>query len=123
MILVDASVWIDHIRASDSALSKLLSRREVFTHPFVIGEIALGHLRPRDLVLSELQKLRSTEIASAAEVLRFVDRYHLFGRGVGYVDVHLLAATMLTDDCALWTRDKRLHGIAQELGIAAEGLD
>jgi len=123
MILIDASVWIDHIREPDRALSNLLLRDQVLTHPFVIGEIALGDLRSRDRVLDELQQLEIAEIASDPEVLRYIARYQLFGRGVGYVDVHLLASTTLTDDCALWTRDKRLRVVAEQLGAAAKGLN
>jgi predicted nucleic acid-binding protein len=89
----------------------------------VIGEIALGHLRSRDRVLVELRKLRTAEVASDPELLRFIERHKLFGRGVGYIDVHLVASAILTDNCALWTRDKRLRGIAEQIGAVAKGLN
>jgi predicted nucleic acid-binding protein len=123
MILVDASVWIDHVRAPDADLGRLLSQNDVLTHPFVIGEIALGHVRSRKGVLAGLQVLDLAEMAEDAEVLRFIDRYGLYGLGIGYIDVHLLASTVLTLHASLWTRDKRLRAAAQRLGVAAKGLN
>ena len=120
MILVDTSVWVDHFRVGHSALAELLERGDVLTYPFVIGEIALGNLRQRDLVLRTLSALPGAVVATDGEVLRFIDRYALFGRGVGYVDVHLLAAVKLTAGSQLWTFDKRLNDIAVELGVAAD---
>ena len=123
MILVDASVWIDHIRAPDTALSGLLSRNEVVTHPFVIGEVALGQFRTREDVLFRLGRLPNADVAMYPEVLRFIERYRLYGLGIGYIDVHLLASTLLTEYSALWTRDKRLRAAAEKLGVAAAGLN
>ena len=122
MILVDTSVWVDYLRAGNESLVELLRRGEVLTHPFVIGEIALGDLRQRELVLGTLSRLPGAAVATHAEVMRFVDRRALFGRGVGYVDVHLLAAARLTTGASLWTYDKRLHQIAASLGLAAPRL-
>ncbi len=119
MILVDTSVWIGHLRAVDKALAKLLDGGMVLTHPFIIGELALGNLRQREAVLTALSDLPSASIATDAEVLHFIEHHALFGRGVGYIDAHLLAAVRLTADAALWTSDKRLHGIAVQLGLAA----
>jgi len=119
MILVDTSVWIDHLRANSEALTGLLAQGAVLAHPFVIGELALGQLRQRTTILNSLAALPRAEIATEREVLRFVERHALFGRGIGYVDVHLLAATRLTANALLWTSDKRLHGVADELGLAA----
>ena len=119
MILVDTSVWIDHLRRGDKALAGLLDTARVLVHPFVIGELALGNLRQRDLVLSVLSDLPHASIATDAEVLHFIGRHALFGRGVGYVDVHLLAVTRLTAGSKLWTLDKRLNDVAVELRIAA----
>ena len=96
MILVDTSVWIDHLRADNALLAGLLNSGRVLTDPFVIGELALGHMRRRDVVLASLLDLPRAGVATDAEVLRFIDRQALFGRGIGYVDVHLLAAVRLT---------------------------
>ena len=119
MILVDASVWIDHLRAGDERLTALLDAREVLGHSFVTGELALGNLRRRDAVLSDLRDLPQATVASDDEVLQLIDRQALFGRGIGYVDAHLLAAVRLTADTKLWTRDRRLQTVATELGLAA----
>ncbi|MEQ1865824.1 MAG: type II toxin-antitoxin system VapC family toxin [Micropepsaceae bacterium] len=118
MILVDTSIWVDHLRASDQALADLLDAGKVLTHPFVIGEISLGNLTRRAPVLSALSNLPKAVTATDAEVLKFVDAHQLFGLGIGYIDVHLLAAVRLTGGAELWTRDKRLHSIAAELGLA-----
>lgn len=118
MILVDTSVWVGHLRAVDRALAELLDSGMVLAHPFVIGELALGNLRQREIVLTALSDLPSASIATDAEVLHFIGHHALFGRGIGYIDAHLLAAVRLTADAALWTTDKRLHGIADQLGLA-----
>jgi predicted nucleic acid-binding protein len=118
VILVDTSVWVDHLRAGDKALGSLLDAGMVLAHPFVIGELALGNLRQREIVLSALSNLPHASIATDAEVLHFIDRHALFGRGIGYVDTHLLAAARLTAGAELWTKDKRLHGVAVQLGLA-----
>jgi predicted nucleic acid-binding protein len=119
VILVDTSVWIDHLRGGNSALAELLEQEAALTHPFVIGEIALGNLQQRELVLRTLSRLPGAVIATDVEVLRFIDRHALFGRGVGYVDIHLLAATRLTAGSQLWTLDKRLADVAAQLGMDA----
>lgn len=118
MILVDTSVWVDHLRAGNNRLSGLLEGGLVVTHPFVIGEIALGHLRARDEFLHLLGSLPKAIEATNTEVLEFINTHRLFGRGIGYIDSHLLAAARLSVGAALWTRDKRLHSIAKELGLA-----
>jgi predicted nucleic acid-binding protein len=117
VILVDTSVWVDHLRAGDKALTDLLDTGMVLAHPFVIGELALANLRQREVVLGALSDLPQANVATDAEVLHFIERHALFGRGVGYVDVHLLVAVRLTAG-ASWTHDKRLHGIADQLGLA-----
>ncbi len=119
MILVDASVWIDHLRADDERLTALLDGEEALGHPFIMGELALGNLRQREVVLRALRRLPQATVASDQEVLRLIDRQALFGRGIGYVDAHLLAAVRLTADARLWTRDRRLQSVAAELGLAA----
>ena len=122
MILVDTSVWVDHLRAADKTLAALLETGAVLVHPFVTGELALGTLRQRDLVLGALQDLPQAGVATDQEVLRFISLHRLFGLGVGHVDAHLLAAVRLAQDALLWTRDQRLHSVAQQLGLAANGL-
>ena len=92
MILVDTSVWIEHLRSASAILMELLGNGSVLGHPFVLGELALGNLRQRDDILRVLRRLPQATSASHAEVLQLIDREALFGRGMGYVDVHLLAA-------------------------------
>jgi hypothetical protein len=118
VILVDTSVWVDHLRAGNRALVELLNAASVLTHPFVLGELALGDLRQRTIVLEALSDLPEANVASDVEVLHFIGSHHLFGHGIGYVDVHLLAAVRLTAGAALWTHDKRLQSVAERLGLA-----
>ena len=118
MILVDTSVWIDHLRATDTLLTERLIAGQVLVHPFVIGELALGNLRQRLDVLDALQGMPYAEVASDAEVLHFIDQRQLAGLGIGYIDVHLLASTQLLAGSSLWTRDKRLLAAASKLGLA-----
>ena len=119
MILVDTSVWINHLRAADERLAALLDAREVLGHPFVTGEVALGSLPRREVVLSDLRDLPQAAVATDEEVLDLIGRQALFGRGIGYVDAHLLAAARLTLDARLWTADRSLQSVAAELGLAA----
>jgi len=118
VILVDTSVWIEHLKSGAEQLTALLSGGEVLGHPFVMGELALGNLRQREALLSDLQDLPQAIVASDEEVLSLINRQTLFGRGIGYVDAHLLAAVLLTADSKLWTRDRRLQVVAAELGVA-----
>lgn len=119
MILIDTSVWVDHLRGGDAALGALLVGGDVLGHPFVTGELALGNLRQRDLVLNALRELPQAAVAADEEVLHFIDRQALFGLGIGYMGAHLLAAVRLTAGTKLWTRDRRLQGVATQLGLAA----
>jgi predicted nucleic acid-binding protein len=119
VILVDTSVWVEHLHVGNEDLAALLNGAEVLGHPFVMGELALGNLRPRNPFLSDLRDLPQAIVAENDEVLRLIDRHALFGRGIGYVDAHLLAATRLTVGGKLWTRDRRLHAVAARLGLAA----
>jgi predicted nucleic acid-binding protein len=118
VILIDTSVWVDHLRASDKTLAALLDTGMVLAHPFVIGELALGNLRQREIVLNALADLPHASVAADAEVLHFIERHALSGRGIGYIDAHLLAAVQLTAGAELWTNDKRLHGVAVKFGLA-----
>ncbi len=118
-MLVDTSVWVDHFRRGDPGLSALLSREEVECHPFIIGELACGSLQRRSEVLSLLQRLPRVPVASHDEVLTFVDHHRLMGRGVGWIDAHLLASVALAGS-RLWTRDRRLSEVAQTLDLYAQ---
>ena len=119
MILVDTSVWIDHLRHGDAELTGLLNTGQVLTHRFVIGELALGSLQNRDIVLGALQNLPQASDATDEEVLRFIAHHALFGTGIGYIDAHLLAAVQLSQGALLWTRDKRLLAESVRLGLCA----
>ena len=118
MILVDTSVWVDHLRGGDAQLADLLERGKVVMHPFVVGEIACGSLSHRASILELLGELPAAAVAENEEALGFIERHALHGKGIGYVDVHLLAAVALTPGARLWTRDKRLQAAADELGCA-----
>lgn len=118
MILADTSVWVDHLRAGAPVFTALLDAGMVLAHPFVIGELALGNLRQREMVLKALADLPHASVATDAEVLHFIELHALSGRGIGYIDAHLLAAVKLTAGAELWTNDKRLHGVAVQLGLA-----
>ena len=117
MILVDTSVWIDHLRRGDAHLMATLLAGHVLIHPWVIGEIACGILRERGQMLDLLRSLPLSPVAIEDEVLFFIEQYALMGRGIGYVDIHLLASAQLAG-ARLWTRDKRLVVVANELGVA-----
>ena len=120
MILIDTSVWIDHLRAGEPQLVELLNNNRVLVHPFIIGELACGNLNNRKTVLSLLHKLPTARLATDEEVLFFIERHGLMGRGIGYIDAHLLAAISLTGTVRLWTRDKRLGTVAKSIGLTFE---
>lgn len=117
MILVDTSVWIDHLRTGDERLAELLDKSQVLAHPFVIGELACGNLRKRTDVLRLLNDLPQAPVASQEEVLHFIVSNTLMGQGIGYIDAHLLASTALATTALVWTRDKRLQKIARKLKL------
>lgn len=118
MILVDTSLWIDHLRQGNGHLAHLLEAGQVVTHPYVIGELALGSLHNRRPVLEALQELPQALMATDDEVLRFIEANTVFGKGIGYIDAHLLAAVRLVPGTRLWTRDKRLLSTSTDLGLA-----
>jgi len=120
MILTDSSIWVDHLRHGDARLARDLEASRVFTHPFIIGEIALGSLRQRATVLDLLRGLPEAAVANDAEVQRLIKRQPLYSLGIGYVDAHLIAATLLTPGLRLRTRDRRLHEVASQMGLAEE---
>jgi predicted nucleic acid-binding protein len=117
VILVDTSVWVDHFQQSEGRLVQALEDGNVLVHPFVIGELACGNLKDRSVVLGLLRALPGATVATDVEVLAFIDRHQLMGRGIGYVDTHLLAATALSAPATIWTKDRRLRDVAAELGL------
>jgi predicted nucleic acid-binding protein len=119
MILVDTTIWVDHLRRGDQGLVSLLEDGQVVSHPFIISELALGDPRHRDRLLAHLSEPPRAIVAGNAEVLHFIQQDRLFGIGIGYVDAHLLAATRLTQDASVWTRDKRLSAAAERLSLAS----
>ncbi len=118
MVLVDTSVWVDHLRQRDAELVKLLLADRVCCHTMILGELSCGNLQNRKQVLGLLSDLSACVEASHHEVLHMIERHKLMGKGIGFVDAHLLASCLLTNDMQLWTRDKRLTGIAQQLGVS-----
>ena len=122
MILVDTSVWVQHLRHGEPTLAQRLDAREILTHPLILGELAMGNLAGRDRFLTELRRLPKAIAATDEEVLDLVDRERLFGLGVGYVDACLLAATRLTPDAHLWTFDRRLAETAMRLGLSGPAI-
>lgn len=123
MILADTSVWIDHFRAREERLIALLQTAQIVIHPFIIGELACGNLKNRAAILALLKNLPAIQPGQHEEVLYFVEHNGLMGRGIGFVDAHLLTALAL-NDCRmlLWTRDKRLALLAEELGLAFKDI-
>jgi predicted nucleic acid-binding protein len=111
VILVDTSVWIAHLRWQLPDLAALLEKELVLTHPFVIGEVACGQIRQRTEILRLLNELRAPESASHDEVLRMIEDRKLWGKGIGFVDFHLLASALLAG-CQLWTIDRKLNELA-----------
>jgi predicted nucleic acid-binding protein len=116
VIIVDTSVWIDHFHHSSIQLISFLEEGEVMTHPFIIGEIASGNLRNRSEVIGLFQALPHAASADNVEVLQFIEGQNLYGIGLGYIDLHLLASCKL-EGCRFWTRDKRLKNAATNLDI------
>lgn len=122
MILVDSSVWMNHFRRPIGRLTALLDAEECCTHPFVIGEVACGNLKNRKEIVALLHSLPGVPKAGDDEILFFIERNCLNGRGVGLIDIHLLASC-LTERCKLWTADKRLQSVAAELRVASNQSD
>jgi predicted nucleic acid-binding protein len=116
-VLVDTSVWIKHFRQGDPRLAELLSQGRVVIHPFVSGELACGNLKDRAAILSDLNALPSTKLASDAEVSQLIEEHRLWGRGLGWIDAHLLASALVSN-CGFWTLDTRLAKVARELGLS-----
>lgn len=119
MILVDTSVWVDHLQRGNAQLAEQLGKGQVLAHPFVMGELALGSLQQRAKVLNAMQNLPMAAVASSDEVLTFIGTHALHGMGIGYVDAHLLASSRLTPAARLWTLDKLLQAAAHQMGLSA----
>jgi predicted nucleic acid-binding protein len=118
MIVIDSSIWIDHIHTPVPQLNALLLREHALMHPHVLGEIALGSIRDRNRLLARFELLPVPNIAEEGYVLYMIDERNLMATGIGYTDAHLLASTFLTPNGKLWTRDKRLYAHADRFGLA-----
>lgn len=116
MVLVDTSIWVDHLRAKDETLGRLLEQGQVGIHPMIIGELACGHLRNREALLGLWQGLPQVTLAGHDEVLHYLQSQQLMAKGIGWVDLHLLTSVRLTPNAWLWTRDRRLAAVAQSVG-------
>lgn len=119
MILVDTSVWIDHLRNNNTQLASLLHREAVCSHPFILGELYCGHMNQKEIFTNELQKLHFLTTASQHEVMTMIDKNNLAGKGVGWIDMHLLASCLI-EHASLWSLDKSLQKLSRELGISFE---
>ncbi|MDP2751213.1 MAG: type II toxin-antitoxin system VapC family toxin [Rhodocyclaceae bacterium] len=117
MILADTSIWIDHLRNANGPLTLLLHNDMICCHPWVVGELACGHLKQRENILDLLRALPTLMPATENEVLHFIELRRLMGRGIGYIDAHLLAACTL-HTAKIWTDDKRLMAVSAEVGLA-----
>lgn len=116
MVLVDTSVWVDHLRGGQSGLTALLNEGDVICHPFIIGELACGGLKNRDEIVSLLKALPVSVVAEHDEVMKFIDDHKLMNLGLGYIDINLLVSALLTG-VAIWTLDKKLEEISKQFGI------
>lgn len=117
MVLVDTSVWVLHLREGNIKLDSLLNDGEAVCHPFIVGELACGNLKNRSEILALLQALPMSTQAEHEDVMQFIENYKLMGKGLGYIDVHLLASSLLTE-VPIWTLDKKLNEVSVELGIS-----
>ncbi len=123
MILIDTSIWIDHLQNRNLLVEDLLRRKCVVCHPLVVGELAIGRLRDRKVVIESLMDLPQAIVAMNSEILRFIEIHALFGIGIGYIDAGLLASVKLTPNGSLWTLDKRLQAAAEKLLITARPVN
>ena len=119
MVLVDTSVWVLHLREGNIGLKRLLNDGDVACHPFIIGELACGNLKNRYEILSFLQALPVATQVEHEDVMQFVENYRLMGKGLGYIDVHLLASSLLTE-VPIWTLDKKLNEVSVEEGLGVK---
>ncbi len=117
MILVDTSVWIDHLRNNNKTLALLLEKNQVSIHTLIIGELACGNLINRKQLLALLNKLEHTVEASFNESIYLIENNQLMGKGVGFIDIQLLASVLITKGAILWTFDKRLESLAKQFNV------
>ena len=117
MILVDTSVWVDHLHHAEAELQDLLEARAVLMHPFVVGELVMGNLPRRSETRADLMEITPSPVADHAELLHFIEAAKLYGSGLSYVDIHVLASVRLTPGASLWARDRRLNDAAAGLGL------
>ena len=120
MILIDTSVWVDHLRASEPELKNLLNANDVLMHPMVIGELACGYIRNRKQALENWRKLPKIKEASHGRVISAIEAHKLMGLGLGLVDIHLFCSVLDHQGSQIWTRDKKLNGIANKFNIGFE---
>lgn len=123
MILVDTSIWVDHLRAGEHGLAACLDEGQVLMHPFVLGELACCNLRNRQQLLALWRRLPQALQATDAEALYFIEQQRLMGTGIGFIDAHLLTSVKISGARGLWTRDKRLADVAASLGCAVSPSD
>ena len=124
MILVDTSVWVDHLNAPDATMTARLRANEVLIHSMVIGELACGNLRSREVRIAELNGVPKIAELNNDVVIAHIEERNLMGRGIGFIDAHLICAVLDQEGTCLWTRDRRLHRVAANLGVAfVEGND
>ncbi len=119
MILDDTSIWIDYLQRGEPLLSEKMSQRQVLMHGMVLGELAIGNFKNRQLLLRRWSALPFINSATDRQVLQFLETHQLMGKGVGWIDLHLLTAVDLANDVQFWTRDKRLRSIAETLNLTA----
>jgi len=119
VILADTSVWVDHLHRTDSVLSQLFNSGEILVHPVVLGELALGSIPDRPATLRILRDLPRAVVAQDEEVLQLIEDWKLYGSGIGYSDAELLASVLLTSGSRLWTRDRSLRRVAEQLSLDA----
>lgn len=120
MILADTSIWIDHFRSGNEQLRKHLNEGQVAIHPFIIAELALGSLQQRTKTLALLDLLPQVRVAQMNEVRLTIEARSLYSRGIGLIDAHLIASIFINQSALLWTRDKQLRKVAEDLGIHAD---
>jgi len=123
MVLVDTSIWIDYLRSKEERLINLLEQGQVSIHPMVIGELACGYLHNRQQLLSLLKNLSYVKEATHNEALYCLEENKLMGKGIGFIDLHLLASTLMTSNTTFWTRDRRLYNLAELMGVCWKNAD
>ncbi len=116
MVLVDTSIWIDHFRNSNDQLVELLNDGEVFCHPFILGELACGNIKNRKEIIAALKALPQSSLIEHDEIMIFIENNKIMGKGLGYIDVAILASSLVTD-IPLWTFDQRLNAIAKKFKL------